>query len=40
MGEDPDEAELILELTANGNKKKEIDNTGGGTTLRMNIWMT
>lgn len=29
LGEDPDEAELILELTANGNKKKEIDNTGG-----------
>ena len=40
LGKDPDEAELILELTANGNKKKEIDNTGGGTTLRMNIWMT
>lgn len=29
LGEDPDEAELILELTANGNKKKEIDNIGG-----------
>lgn len=37
LGEDPDEAELILDLTVKGNKKKEVGKTGGDYVLEDDV---
>lgn len=37
LGEDPDEAELILDLTVKGNKKKEVSKTGGSYVMEDDV---
>ena len=37
LGEDPDEAELILDLTIKKNKKKEVGKTGGDYVMEDDV---